>query len=312
MSATSEYLEIRTATLRPQSTLGFDVYLSIAGKFILYFKNTDMISVDQYEKFYRKNVRKVYIKPDHRLAYEKYLDASANAALKNGDMPMEEKSNIIGGLSKGAVEDMFENPGEKENYKRTNKAANNHVELLLKHPQALEHLLKAAQKDKSIYQHSVNVATIAIGLSAAFGADSEVCQVVGIGGLLHDIGKDPEISDSVPIDQMAPEIKEKYIQHPRAGADMLKGKDYVSKDVLDIILLHEERIDGKGFPSGIQKIDQIFQVVGLANLYDRQVTYLNKSPKEAYEYIIKMETPPYDADMIAGMKEVLINNNLYK
>lgn len=295
-------IPIRTATLRPNVMLGFDIYLRISGKHLLYIKRVDNIEIDRLDNLHKKLVRQVFIEDKDMAAYLEFLSVSANAALKEKSLTAAQRAQIIGGQSKAAVEDMHENPELKDNFTRTQQAAANQVAMLLHNPEALEQMIKIAAYDKTVYQHSVNVATIAIGLAAALGAPVETCQMLGVGGLLHDLGRGPDPATKNP---------EAYQQHPRNGAGLLHGKKYVSQDVLDIILLHEERIDGKGFPGGVKKLDQIFQVVAIANMYDRHVTLEGKNPREAYEMISAIKPAPYEKELITGLKDVLVANKIY-
>lgn len=297
-------IPIRTATLRPNVMLGFDIYLRISGKHLLYVKRVDNIDDNRLNNLHQKNVREVFIGEQDMATYLEFLSVSSNAALKEENMPASMRAQIIGGQSKAVVEDMFANPENKDNYQKTQVAAANQVALLLANPEALEQMIKIANYDSTVYQHSVNVATIAIGLAVRLGAPVETCQIVGIGGLLHDIGRGAD-------NENADKTNEKYQQHPRSGAGVLLGKKYISKDVLDIILMHEERIDGKGFPGGVKKLDQIFQVVGLANFYDRLVTLEGKNPHEAYDAIAAIQPLPYEAELIEGLKDVLVANKIY-
>jgi hypothetical protein len=59
-------------------------------------------------------------------------------------------------------------------------------------------------------------------------------------------------------------------QHPQKGAEILNNKDYVDKQVMDIILEHEEIPNGTGFPRSLtqQKMDAVSVVVSLANCFD--------------------------------------------
>lgn len=297
-------IPVRTATLRPNVMLGFDIYLRISGKHLLYIKRVDNIEDHRLNNLHFKNVRQVFIGDQDMAAYLEFLSVSSNAALKEKNMSPAVRAQIIGGQSKAAVEDMFENPESKENFQKTQTAAANQVALLLANPEALEQMIKIANYDSTVYQHSVNVATIAIGLAARSGAPVETCQVVGIGGLLHDIGRGTDF-------EKTDKNTEKYQQHPRSGAGVLLGKKYISKDVLDIILMHEERIDGKGFPGGVKKLDQIFQVVALANFYDRLVTLEGMNPRQAYDTIAAIDPVPYESALITGLKDVLVANKIY-
>ena len=201
---------------------------------------------------------------------------------------------------------MFANPQPRENYERTRLAAANQVAFLLKQPEALEPILAMARIDRTVYQHSVNVSAIAVGLAAFVGAPLDACSALGLGGLLHDLGKSPAAHSAPAGSTAVPDWR----QHPRAGAGLLLNRDYVSRDVLDIILLHEERLDGRGYPGGVKKIDHVFQIIGLANFYDRLVTIEGRDPSRAYNEIASLHPAPYHEVLIAGLKDVLVANKI--
>ncbi|HRK02552.1 MAG TPA: HD domain-containing phosphohydrolase [Oligoflexia bacterium] len=298
----STYLSISLATLRANIKLGFDVFIHISEKHILYIRGADSIENERLERLASKNVRHLYILDKDREAYEVFLKASQRAALSDPHMPLAEKAEVINGQAKSAVEKMFENPESKENFEKAEQSARAQVELLKKVPAALETMMKIAEHDKTTYQHSVNVSNLAISLAAKLGAAPEVCEIVGTGALLHDIGRGALTQGDMTAD--------KYSQHPRAGAQMLKGKPYITKDVLDIILLHEERLDGKGYPGGLKKIEQLFQIVGLCNLYDRHVTLMGEPPDQAFAKISAMNPPPYQKELILALKDVLAKHKI--
>ncbi|MEF9427598.1 MAG: HD domain-containing protein, partial [Candidatus Mariimomonas ferrooxydans] len=65
--------------------------------------------------------------------------------------------------------------------------------------------------------------------------------------LLHDIGLlKIEVSN---VNESEPWKKEKYIQHPRVGYDMIRPV-FLWKDAAELVLNHHERYDGAGYPSG--------------------------------------------------------------
>ncbi len=305
------FVRIHTATLFPDTVLGFDVYLKLADKHILYVRKDDSIDASRLKNLKERKVTRLYIPQAEEPQYKIFLEKGLQA-LKDNSVPAPQKSQLLVGQSKAAAEAVFQNPEAKENYTRAQEIVALQVEHLKKNQAALSEMLENDSADNSIYQHSVNVSTIAVGLAHYLGAPDNVCEVVGTGGLLHDIGK-----TKLGLDHLDPAIKltkeqaEALRSHPRAGCEVLLEKKYISKDVLDIILLHEERLDGRGYPAGVKKLDQIFQVVGLANLYDKMVTIEGMSPQDAYDRISKMEPPPYQRDLITGLEDVLKKNKIY-
>ena len=204
------YVKIPVHMLIPNVTLGFDVYLQIADKKLLYIKRDDTIEESRIKKLVDKNVIEVYLTEKDYPLYLGYLDSKFKNALQDNKTSVEQKVVLVTAQSKEVVSRMFEEPN-KENYKRTEKAAIDQVELLLKSPQSLEALLMMSRHDHSLYQHSVNVATISIGLGLHLKAPEKVCEHLGIGALLHDIGRMHEGKIISPSEA-------EYNQHPRFGA----------------------------------------------------------------------------------------------
>lgn len=304
------YCKIRLGTLRVDQGMGFDVFLKLGSKYLLYAKGSDGLELHRMKHLKLKNVTHLFIREEDQNAYKSYVEASLEK-LKNSEMSVDTKSELLVGEGVAAAEAVYENPEQKSDYVHAQDVMSIQVAHLLKNPDALEQMLRVESADKSLYRHCVNVATISIGLSSFLGASEQICMTVGMGGLMHDIGDKRRGTDLQMIEaDMNDQQKESYHDHTREGASLLSNKKYISRDVLDIILLHHERIDGKGFPAGTKKLDQIFQVVGLANMYDRMVTFEGKQPEEAYEILRKMNPAPYQGELILGLKDVLKANKM--
>jgi len=100
--------------------------------------------------------------------------------------------------------------------------------------------------------HQNNVTKIACSIAEHMGLSAELIKGLRIAGLLHDIGK-----ISVPAEILSKPGKitndERNIikNHCQVGYDILKGIEF-QWPVAEIVLQHHERIDGSGYPLGIQ------------------------------------------------------------
>ena len=104
-------------------------------------------------------------------------------------------------------------------------------------------------KDQYTEGHARRVALYAMRLAHRLGLPSEEIRNIGIGGLLHDIGK-IGLSDRIfsnQTDQLAGELLAEVRRHPDIGVSLLKGIDSLLP-VLDYIHYHHERMDGSGYP----------------------------------------------------------------
>lgn len=104
----------------------------------------------------------------------------------------------------------------------------------------------------------------------------ECCEVIRKGALLHDIGK-IGIPEHIlgKSGKLTDEEYEIIKSHPTLGHNMIKHIEHFHKNgVLDIVLYHHERYDGKGYPTGL-KGDQIplfARIVGIADTFDAMTT----------------------------------------
>ena len=110
-------------------------------------------------------------------------------------------------------------------------------------------------KDESTKHHSERVAEISKAIALNMGWSKEKADELYQAGMVHDIGK-IGISDSI-LKKAARLTDDEYhvIQtHPRIGYQILKP--CIESDmILNVVLHHHERYDGKGYPDGLKGED---------------------------------------------------------
>jgi putative nucleotidyltransferase with HDIG domain len=134
------------------------------------------------------------------------------------------------------------------------------------------HALTASIDAKDPYTcgHSQRVALLSQRLAETLGFDPERVRRMYLTGLLHDIGKIgiPERILCKP-GRLTDEEYETIKRHPAIGAKILADIRHLD-DVLDGIVSHHERPDGKGYPGGLAGADLPLEglIVGLADGFD--------------------------------------------
>ena len=122
----------------------------------------------------------------------------------------------------------------------------------------------------AVYAHSINVGLISRMIGRWLRLDSHDLDVLTLSGLLHDIGKTliPEEIINKP-DKLTDEEFALIRQHPKLGYDILKNQS-VDPHVKKAALMHHERCDGSGYPTGVEEdfIDEYAMIVGIADVYD--------------------------------------------
>lgn len=121
----------------------------------------------------------------------------------------------------------------------------------------------------TLWDHSIAVAATSLRLAVALGLPRETCQLVYLGGLLHDVGK--TASCAVTLFKPGPltPSERKHIQmHPVTGARMVNplGIGIVE----DAVHCHHELFDGSGYPFGLKgrSIPQPARIVAVADYYE--------------------------------------------
>ncbi|MDX1454783.1 MAG: HD-GYP domain-containing protein [Gammaproteobacteria bacterium] len=120
-------------------------------------------------------------------------------------------------------------------------------------------------------QHCINVCVLSIAFSSHLGFPREQIKLIGLGALLHDVGKmrtPKEVLDKPG--KLTPEEFEIMKRHPVDGYEIMKETNAIPPQALQIIRYHHERISGKGYPDGLEgsQISTAVLVTAICDVYD--------------------------------------------
>lgn len=120
---------------------------------------------------------------------------------------------------------------------------------VLRNPDALTSLSRLKRFDEYTFFHSVNTSVLALSLGRAMGFERDALHQLGVGTLLHDIGK-----TKIPLEllnkpgRFEPHEFELMKQHVMRGAEVLSDMTGLADAFLKPALEHHERVDGSGYP----------------------------------------------------------------
>jgi putative two-component system response regulator len=125
-------------------------------------------------------------------------------------------------------------------------------------------------KDEYTSGHSGRVSEISVIIARELGMQDNALEDVKLAGLIHDIGK-IGVKEAVlnKPGALTAEEFEHIKTHPVIGERILKPI-VEEKEILDMVRMHHERFDGKGYPDGLSG-DQIplgASIMALADAYD--------------------------------------------
>ena len=131
-------------------------------------------------------------------------------------------------------------------------------------------------RDSYTLNHSENVAKYSVQIAEKLKLSKDCCAIIRKGALLHDIGK-IGISEHILMKngKLTKEEYEEIMLHPTIGYNMIKHvADFHKNGILDMVLYHHERYDGKGYPAGLKgnQIPLYARIAAVADTFDAMTT----------------------------------------
>jgi HD-GYP domain-containing protein (c-di-GMP phosphodiesterase class II) len=149
-----------------------------------------------------------------------------------------------------------------------------------------------------LLDHSINVAMLSVLTAKALEYTMQQMQAIGIGAMLHDIG------------YALPGLENPYMEHPKAGYDLLLNDEEIPVMSADLVLQHHEMINGQGFPYGIQgkSIKEMAQICAVANDFDHYVNEIDhiRLPHEGMDYVMLKAGVSYDNHVVQAFMHAIV------
>lgn len=144
------------------------------------------------------------------------------------------------------------------------------VEGLVNAKNVAVHLVNLKSSDTGIPGHSMNVMVVSLLIGKAVGLSADELKELGLGAMLHDIGKEDVPSRVLRNPNRTPAEEQFYRGHTGFGIKSVAGIRDLATSVRNVIACHHERWDGNGFPNRLAeaKIPKLARIVAIANRYD--------------------------------------------
>lgn len=181
------------------------------------------------------------------------------------------------------------------------------VEEIINNRDIMVNMVDLKTYDDYTYYHSVNVGVLSIVLGVALGMNRTSLYKLGLGALLHDLGK--VFIDKAIIDKEGPLTSDEFTEikkHPGLGHEYLTHTTRldVPMSALIGVLQHHERIDGSGYPEGIsgKDINQYSRIISIADVFDAMTAdrpyRLAMMPSDVMEYLMGGSGTLFDSDLV--------------
>jgi cyclic di-GMP phosphodiesterase len=159
-------------------------------------------------------------------------------------------------------------------------------------------------RDTETAGHSRRVSLYCLEIARAMGCTNEQLKTIARGAYLHDIGK-IGIPDSVLLKQgkLTPEEMNIMQTHVRIGFELLSRIPFLSS-ASEIVIAHQERFDGAGYPQGLsgEKIPLGARIFAVADTLDAMTSdrpYRKALPfSTAREEVIRESGKQFDPEVV--------------
>ncbi len=269
------YLPVKTLSLRPWGKGRFSFYVRKGGGLVLYATRGAAFTAEQLARLRAMGVETVYIHKGEQRHYENYLRESLGELLLDESIPLAARAEVWHAsavtLVRGVLEEKLPHNISRARFDQVGKLVRQSLGFL-QAPDAVKNVGRLISKGYQEYQHGLAVMVLtSLVLMDRPGADEELLVKVGVGALLHDVGKlglpagllerRPEI--------WTPEDETAFRSHPALGVGMCVGLP-LPAETMHCILFHHEQEDGRGFPAGLPGtgIPPYVKALCVCNTYD--------------------------------------------
>lgn len=192
------------------------------------------------------------------------------------------------------------------------KIVDTFVDSCFKKPHLVVTLSRLKSFDDYTFVHSLNVGVLSIVLGKRYGLDVVGLKNLGMGALLHDIGK-MKVPDKIlnKPGKLTDEEFEIMKKHPVYGYEMLKNDKNIHEDSLSAIYLHHERADGSGYPLGLReaKIPLSAKIVSIVDVYDaitsKRVYHDALIPPKALQLLFSWSEKHFNKILVKFFMEII-------
>ncbi|CAN5382800.1 DUF3391 domain-containing protein [soil metagenome] len=184
------------------------------------------------------------------------------------------------------------------------------VDKMLHGPEMCIRLLTGNSGDKA-FAHAMNVGVLSLLLARTFGLPRSEMLDVGVGALMHDIGK-IDIAESIRHrdPSFSPQETLAYEDHVAHGVAHARRMG-LSVGSLLVIAQHHEHADGTGFPMRLtsEKITAASRIVAMVNRYDNlcnpQRGTKALTPHEALSTMFAQAQAKFDTSMLGAFIKMM-------
>jgi putative nucleotidyltransferase with HDIG domain len=259
----------------PSRVGGFSLFLKQDETYVLYAEKGELFTDEHKERLSRLGVDHLYVRAEDYRRYADYLHDNLLELLDDETIPVRERARAWNdatvSLAREAFETSLPKSMDKRGFTRIRSLIASSLRFLAR-DDVLKELSRFIAEGSELYRHGIGVMVLAISVLSSYVRDeADMLVAVGMGALLHDIGKLelPAELFTRRRDTLSQAELDMIRSHPALGVGICSSLP-LPQETLQCILFHHERENGTGYPSGATgaMLPSYVKVVALCNEYD--------------------------------------------
>jgi putative nucleotidyltransferase with HDIG domain len=247
-----EFTPVRVASIPAAPDFELNLYLQKANAhdFRLYRGDSAELKSTDLKRLVDAGITTVYLDAADYSRFQEHLRASLDSIVADESLPVAQRIGVVNEVVRSVLREAFHSGNVERTVKQTAEVADHVVDLVCRDDEIVSELNTVLHFDFSTFTHSANVAYYTLILAHALGqTDRTALRAIGIGALLHDIGK-VGIPENVLLKPGALSAQERNLirSHPALGLLSLRDQRPLEFGQLMMVYQHHERIDGTGYP----------------------------------------------------------------
>ena len=279
-TASQSYRLIDTKLLDSTADLVFDIYYKSEG-----YGETRFVKFASKDPAHRAKVRQLlesdelmedlYIHEDDMVRYFENATNTLRSFVDDPKISVEKKLAKVYDVSKDTTQQFFEVNANPEILRVSGQVVELMDNCLSQKGFGFYGLSKIVSKDYYTYTHSINVGLYCMTFGLKVGLLPAEVQELGLGGMLHDVGKAKIPHKIIRKDgKLTTEEFENMKTHTKLGEDIIRELGCYGTKVIEMVGQHHEKFNGGGYHQGLEKDDIPYfaKICKITDVYDALTT----------------------------------------
>jgi putative nucleotidyltransferase with HDIG domain len=270
----NDLVSITISHILPESITDFDLYIAVAGHFVLYAPQPYQWTQDELGRLGADGHKEFYYNNSDSKKAKAYFEISKIPKIDFSLEP-DKRINHIMDISAEITKVLYDHDFSFAAYKKIEEISDALIKCITDDIKCINALGLLENHDQYTFYHSGRVCAYGVALAMKmFNPSRSILDDLAMGCLLHDVGKS-RISLDV-INKPGKLTAQEWMQmkkHPKLGVEVMSNVE-LSTVTKEIILHHHERLDGGGYPDGLEghELLEEVKIAAFADVFDALTT----------------------------------------